>query len=328
MAFDSIAVSVVIPVYNVASFIKRTISSLLSQSLDSVELIFVDDCSTDDSIKTINAILQEYLDSPKSIKFLYNEKNSGPSCSRNNGLIVAKGEYVFFCDSDDWLENTALELLYDHAKNEKADFVYCDFFMNYKNEEVYTKSVPFSSNKKVFTQYYLMNGWPVVWNKLYRRDFLISHNLKFDERFVFCEDLLFTTSVLNFSTRYSYLNKALYHYNRCNMKSITNTLSIDSKVHNTIQNGIDVLSIIIEEYRKKELFNHIQQELAWNFLKAKAPLIFYKNRRIEYCRLYPEFDKYVWSNPLLSYKMKILQIMMRYRVMWKVIDVICLIMNR
>ena len=107
-------VSVIVPIYNVEKYFERCICSLFQQTLVDVEFIFIDDASCDDSIN----ILYKYIKSfpSKRVTIVKHKSNQGLAAARNSGLNVAIGEYIFNCDSDDWLENNALEELYNIAK--------------------------------------------------------------------------------------------------------------------------------------------------------------------------------------------------------------------
>ena len=115
------SVSVVIPVFKVRNFIERCATSLFEQTLEDVEYIFVDDASPDDSIEILKECLERYPKRKAQVQILTHEQNKGLPAARNTGLAVATGEYVFHCDSDDWVESTMLEDLYVTAIQNSAD---------------------------------------------------------------------------------------------------------------------------------------------------------------------------------------------------------------
>ena len=132
-------VSVIIPVYNVASYIERCARSLFGQTLREMEFIFVDDSSPDRSIQIVREVLKEFPHRVHQVKFLRNEQNKGLPAARINGLRVATGEYVYRCDSDDYLEPDVLETMYRAAKANDADIVWCDWFLSPAHNERYKK---------------------------------------------------------------------------------------------------------------------------------------------------------------------------------------------
>ena len=122
-----VKVSVIVPVYNVENYIEKCLDSLLNQTLDDIEIIVVNDGSTDNSA---NIIKEKYVN-----KIVYLEKeNGGLSDARNFGLPHAKGKYIAFLDSDDYIEPTMYEKMYSVAEKEEADMVECDFYWEYPNK--------------------------------------------------------------------------------------------------------------------------------------------------------------------------------------------------
>lgn len=121
--------SVIVPVYNVRQHIEKCVRSLFHQTLDGVEFIFVDVCSTDDSISILQSLLVEYQNLADNIIIIRHKQNRGVSVARNRGLAQARGEYVIFLDSDDWIDEQMLQKMYLAASTAKADVVMCDFAM-------------------------------------------------------------------------------------------------------------------------------------------------------------------------------------------------------
>lgn len=130
---DQIKISVIIPCYNGWKYMKRCLEALEHQTVLPYELIIVDDCSTDDSYEC----LKNYAAvSPLKINLIKNEKNSGPGISRKNAIAAAKGDYVVFCDCDDWYELEYIELMNQKIQAETADVVICDNYFTYDDRKV------------------------------------------------------------------------------------------------------------------------------------------------------------------------------------------------
>lgn len=179
-----IKISTVMPVYNSAEYLHKTIDSVLAQTLREIELICVDDGSTDSSV----SIIQKYARRDKRVR-LVRQKNQYAGIARNNGLQYARGEYVHFMDSDDWIEPNAYEKLYNRVKDSKDDI--CIFFhYDYDNDshEIYSKphyihqiekiGESFYTNFEKDPRYFVYNA-VVPWNKIYRRDFLTEYKFQF-----------------------------------------------------------------------------------------------------------------------------------------------------
>ena len=134
---EHIKVTIAVPVYNVESYIKRCLDSLLIQTLKEIEIILVDDGSTDDS----GQICDTYSEKDNRIKVLH-KKNGGLASARQAALENAHGEYFICCDSDDWVEPTMYEEMYAKAKETDADMVICDFAFNYPDGSQKDKHEP------------------------------------------------------------------------------------------------------------------------------------------------------------------------------------------
>ena len=204
-------VSVIIPVYNVENYLAECLDSIINQTEKDIEIICVEDCSTDSSLE----ILREYEKKDDRIVILQNEVNSGLSVTRNNGLSVAKGEYVLFVDSDDFIEQTLLETTLKYASD--VDMV-CFNYKEYNPQNIgnfshnYLIGDGLYSNEKYFVESAEKNSFIVVAvSKLYRRGFLIQNNLRFEPGMLYEDNLFYLQCVLKAKNIYS-INEPLYIY--------------------------------------------------------------------------------------------------------------------
>lgn len=188
-----IKVSIIVPVYNNEKYLEKCINSIVKQTLKEIEIILVDDGSTDKSLN----ILKNYESKDKRIKVL-SQVNMGPSCARNKGLHIAKGEYVGFVDSDDWIDLDFYEKLYNAAKKYNADISVAGI----KRHRSYKWKYHLQINKEEFTddknKKFLLcdvpdKCYPV--NKIYKLSKLNQYNILFEPG-VYFEDRLFTAQVL------------------------------------------------------------------------------------------------------------------------------------
>ena len=203
-----VKVSVIIPVYNVAPYLGECLDSVIQQSLTDIEIICIDDCSTDDSLQ----LLQKYAVSDSRIRILCNDKNRDVSATRNRGIREAVGKYIFFMDSDDtFFSNNALESLYDVAITDLADVVwgrtvnwYCELGKSYY--EINTLANPDKDIRRG-----TVAGFPVlsynvtVWNKLLLRSFVLKYCLFFDEDLLKFEDNDFSCRICIHAKTISYI---------------------------------------------------------------------------------------------------------------------------
>ena len=309
-------VSVIIPIYNVDKFIYRCGQSLLEQSLQEVELIFVDDCTHDNSIEILRNLISEYPDNMKQIKILHHDVNRGLPSARNTGLKHATGEFVFHCDSDDWLEPNALEVLYNKAVNDGADIVWCDYFMSFeKNERYMSQSV--GSLDSMFTSIdiikYLLGGKLKynVWNKLVKRDLYTINNISFPDGYGMGEDMTMIR-LFAFANSVSYLNLALYHYVQLNNNAFTKNTT--SKHLNDVLYNVNSLVSFLKNRFQNDLDDYI------NYFKLITKLPFLISTSDEsYDRWnswYLESNAYIDSNPFFNFRTKLIQKAALYKQYW------------
>lgn len=200
-------VSVIVPVYNVENFLKECLNSILAQTFYDIEIICVNDGSTDNSLE----ILQSYASKDNRINII-NQKNGGLSSARNTGLSVAKGEFICFLDSDDYIESTLIEKNVQIMDEFDVDFVNFEAeVFGFSNEKLqkylknkYKGLVDFNYNKARKTNIH-------VWNKFYKKSLIDKWNLKFIEGLLY-EDIFFNWIYFLRSKRAYYLSETLYQY--------------------------------------------------------------------------------------------------------------------
>lgn len=221
-----IKISVIVPVYNTSKYLKKCLDSILFQSLKEIEIIVVNDGSTDDSLR----ILKEYQNKDSRIKII-NQKNMGLSGARNSGIKLAQGEYILHIDSDDWIEQDYLKDMYELAEKEEADIVISDFYIDYNGEKVnylIDQGKNRIINKEQCLKYiFYLKGYPAVWNKLFKRKLYTDNRIEHPININLGEDLGTTPKLIYFSNKIVKLNKAYIHYMQ-NATSITKTKRLES----------------------------------------------------------------------------------------------------
>ncbi|WP_413854238.1 glycosyltransferase family 2 protein [Candidatus Ruminimicrobium bovinum] len=207
-------ISVIIPVYNVEKYLSRCIDSVINQTYKNLEIILIDDGSTDNSGK----ICDEYAIKDNRIKVIH-KQNGGVSSARNIGLDVAKGNYIGFVDSDDYIENDMYEILYELLVRNQTDISCCNKFVLKKNKFVVSESFPTKDGILSFDD--VLNDSKhdfYIWNKLFNKNLI--GNVRFNEQLTLGEDLLFTYQVLQKIRNIAFYKEAKYYY--CdNSNSIT-----------------------------------------------------------------------------------------------------------
>jgi glycosyltransferase involved in cell wall biosynthesis len=182
-----IAISIVVPVYNVEKYLKKCLDSLLNQTLDEIEIILVDDCSTDSS----KDIMNQYRDAhPDKIVIYQTDRNSRQGTARNLGTKCANGDYIMYVDSDDWLELDACALLYRKAAEENCDIVY-GMYQEVRGDGSIKKcgACIYEEQLKPLNHDSILLNHHYPWGKLIKRELIVSNHLYFPEH-LFFEDVV------------------------------------------------------------------------------------------------------------------------------------------
>ncbi len=205
-------ISVLIPFYNVEKFFEQNIRSLFSNKYATkVEFIFVNDCSTDNSLLVLTNVIREFQHLKSNIKIINNEKNLGICKTRNVLINNALGEYILFVDSDDWVEPDYLDEFYNSVQDSDPDIVFCDYYSEKNNKSIRYKQIV-SDLPSSNLEHLLKDEIPgYLWVKLIKKNIITTNNITF-ENFDILEDFLFSLRILIFSKSFKYINKPLYHY--------------------------------------------------------------------------------------------------------------------
>jgi len=202
-------VSVIIPIYNVEQYLEKCLDSIINQTYKNLEIICVNDCSPDNSSK----ILDEYSSRDKRIKIVNREKNGGLSAARNTGLDNATGEYIYFLDSDDWIDENYIECMLNAALSSKTEVVLnTNIISEYENFSKKYTVRNFNPDGEFINKINAINKAPAMaWCRLFERNFLLKNNLKFLEGFIH-EDIDFHHRTLNLLDKIYIFEGAQYHY--------------------------------------------------------------------------------------------------------------------
>lgn len=208
-----IKISVIIPVYNTEKFLKRCIESVINQTLKDIEIIIINDGSTDKSLEIIKKIKKI----ENRIKIL-DEKNEGSSSARNKGLKIAFGKYVCFVDSDDYLEeNTMLEELYNRCERNNLDICVFDYYNDFGVRKEYINNLESQENVLIDREEYIKGlisnkSGISVCLKFIKRELFIKNDIIFPKNAFMGEDLFTSLKLVFFSERIEKINKAYYNY--------------------------------------------------------------------------------------------------------------------
>ena len=246
------SVSVIVPFYNVEGYIGRCLDSLVKQTLDNIEIILVNDGSKDRSKIVVDKYLKEY---PEKIVYLEKE-NGGLSDARNYAIPYAKGEYIAFLDSDDYVEYTMYKDMYELAKKENSDMVECDFYWEYpyKNKTKEDKGLIYNGKKEMIEKVRV-----VAWNKLIKKDILEKTKIIFPKGYRY-EDVEFTYKLVPYLDKVSFLKKPCVHY-------IQREGSISNNQNERNKEIFVVLGHVIDFYKENDLYEEYKDELEYIYIR-------------------------------------------------------------
>ena len=216
-------VSVLVPIYNVEAYIEQCARSLFEQTYDNLEYIFCDDCSTDASIHILESVMKDYPQRLEQIRIIHHERNRGSAAARNTLIDNCKGVFLFWVDSDDWVDTNAVEVLVKKQQETDADIVTCRAYAHFARGEV---------------RDYFDGGWDLdretllemilrgkrgasVWRRLIRRELFTVNHIKCVEGINGRDDFQLIVPLIYFSKKVDGINAFLYHYRRDISHSIT-----------------------------------------------------------------------------------------------------------
>lgn len=307
-------ISIIIPIFKVRNFIERCVCSLFEQTLKDVEYIFVDDASPDDSIEILKACIERYPECKSQVSILTHEQNQGLPAARNTGLAVASGEYVFHCDSDDFVEKNMLEDMYNVANNMNADLVYCDFYLTFEKNERYMSNPAFETSDAMLRQGLLGGNMKYnVWNKLVRRSLYTDNDIWFPTGHAMGEDMTMIRLAACART-IAYLPKALYHYVKLNVNAYSATMSDRHKVDIRFNVNQTI------EFMEKKFGNSLDKEIYFFKLNTKLPFLITddETQYKVWKEWWPEANKYICENKQQPFRIRLVQWFAAKELFWAV----------
>jgi len=285
-------VSVIVAVYQADAYLHKCVDSILKQSMSDLELLLIDDGSTDSS----GRICDSYANMDKRVK-VYHKKNEGVSIARQLGLMNSKGKYVIYADSDDWLEQDMLETLCEEADKSHSDMVICDFYINQRGEDIYVSQCPSKlDNNNVLRELLGQKLHGATWNKLIRRECFQKYDVSFPSFINRWEDLWINCQLLLHPIAVSYVGRALYHY--------VQDINPSSLINNVTRSSVEAQISFCNHFYNLLDHNLYKDEL-YKCISSTKELMFHSN--IYSSNDIKDFfdvinDRYCVENKILSYK--------------------------
>lgn len=246
---NQVKVSIIVPIYNVEDYLEKCLDSLTGQTLEGIEILAVNDGSTDGSLK----ILERYANKYSNIVVL-NKENGGLSDARNYAFSYVHGEYVGFIDSDDYVDPQMYKVMYDRAIAASAEIVECNLHHTFDSYEDTEIGRHIHDKKEL-----IMNGRSVVWNKIYKTSWLLETGVKFPKGLIY-EDVNFYCKIVPFLGRIEYVDEPFVHY-------VQRGASINN--HQTLKTMqiFDILDDIYAFYEEKDLMDEYKDALEFLYTR-------------------------------------------------------------
>lgn len=274
---NKVKVSVIIPVYNTEKYVEKCINSVLNQTLKEIEVIIINDGSTDNSLEIINKFSVD-----ERIKIISRE-NKGASKTRNEGLNLSKGKYLYYLDSDDYLEgNDALESLYKKCEDENLDIVIFDYYKVEGNSKKYITTIQEKECINKVKNIYNMidfNGCS-IWCKMIKKELYLKNGIKFLEEIFLSEDWNISIKLASKAKKIGKIDKAFYNYIQHNMQG-TKNIDIARSLKEEYKSSLDLINFLSNDKENNKYIKAIKLKLYYNYLKKR-----YKN--LEYYKILKE----------------------------------------
>jgi len=304
-------VSILIPVYKASKYIERCAESLFNQTFDDIEYIFVNDATPDDSIEKLEKVKNQFLLRSNQVKLIHNAVNLGVGATRNLAIKASSGDFILFVDSDDYIEPTMIERLYEQAIKESADIVVCDFFLEYADKTILISDYLPEGKKNQLNQLLQFDkSTPALWNKLIksslykREDCLVVDNMNYyEDRFV-------STRLYYFAEKIVKVNEPFYHYVQYNLNALTKTIK---KMH--FENVLLFWNSMDDFFRVQNEFDYFREIMVLPKLQSKVRLMIDTHSselRKEFAGIFSEEEKQAFNQ--LKTGEKFMLLLIRYKL--------------
>lgn len=304
----SYRVSICIPIYRVEAYIERCTRSVLEQTYDNIEFIFVNDCTPDKSIEKLKNVISEYPSKKNRINIISHDINKGLAAARNTGVECASGEFIMHVDSDDWIEPDAVELLVKRQLETGADIVSGNAIAHYDGYTTTLIEPDYKDKEQMLHNVIKLTLDHVIWRRLIRRDLYIKNNIYAQEGVNIGEDHHTLPKLVYSAGSIAKIDIPIYHYNCQNSSSYTRSTNLKKEltiIHDDLA-SIDILSDFF--YGKgPTLVKELKKIRLERLLSAQNTYVRYSRRDLfkENWNRIHELKNY-WNQSVLSNPLKLL----------------------
>lgn len=305
-------VSIITPIYNAVKYVEKCVQSLFGQSYTDIEYIFVDDSSTDGSLEYLELLIKRYTSRQLQVKLVHHQSHRGVAAARETGLSAATGDYVYWVDADDWIEQNSIEKMVSLSAKGMMDIVACGWFLNFSRNE---RRMPMPCYADTDTALRGLLSGQLRWNLwlfMIRRDLYLKSQAHFIEGADMGEDMFILIKLFSYAKSVAFVPEALYHYVKQNNCSVT-TLSPQLLMQRQKRNLDEVIKFLTNNCK-----SNYQRELNFFKLIVKMPLLITDDERSYqvWSKSFPEANKYIMDNKLQSLRMRLIQLMASRKNFW------------
>lgn len=288
--------------YNVAGLIEPCVKSLCRQTYKDIELVFINDCSKDNTIQVLNDLLAKHNSSNLECKIISHDVNKGVAAARNSGLDAATGDYIYSVDADDYIETDTIESLVKEAEDGDKDIVSCEWLLEFNTNARHMAQPEFKTGEDLFRQMCYGKARWNLWLFLVKRSLFEDNHIRFVPGVNMGEDMMAMLKLSLLAGKASVIHRPLYHYIQTNAAAISKDIrpSIPQIKANVTE---------VEEFVSRFFGSRFNSELLQLKLSLKLPLLI-SSDTCSYKQWYdwwPEANDHVWENPSVSVRTKFIQ---------------------
>lgn len=306
-------VSIIIPVYNAENTLTYCLESVFAQTYKDIELIFINDCSTDNSLEIISGFIKKHSSNSNfNCKIIHHKKNKGVAAARNTGLDHATGKYIYYIDSDDTIMPSALAVMIEVAEANDYDIVGCEWQLRFKENSRRMNQPDITSGVDAFLK---MTGGILRWNLwlfLVKRSLYEENPFRFKEGMNMGEDMMMMGKLFLNAQSVHIIHEHFYNYYQTNQNSLTKDMS-EKHILQVTENVKE-----LERYVMIEKQLHYDKALHFLKLNIKLPLLTTGNplNYQVWCNWFKESNDYIMQNKLLPLRTRLLQKMAAKKQFW------------
>lgn len=302
-------VSILVPCHNAEKFIAQCVKSLFEQTYQDIEYIFVDDCSKDNTTKTLKQIIENYR--IKNFKIIHNKTNKGIAETRNILLKEASGEYIYFVDSDDFIKKDTIEIFVNIAELKNADIVRCCYNEVTQYATIAITNCSWKDKSDLLSQTIgSHNQVDAMWKLFIRRDLFIKHHILFEKGINACEDYIMSVKLFYYANTIIDIPNCLYNYCIHN-----NNISMTKQTLSFVEDMLKASDSVFHFLNQQNIYERYKVEISQRILVSKQAFLL--NKKLL------NLNKYLYFHPETNITWRTFNYGLRERVLFLLAEYNC-----